>query len=64
MEPKQIPFGEGVDDHWHETVIKLRAEIEDWRACAKYDVLMEGPKFMTWDRSALDRCRKKYCERV
>lgn len=33
-----------------------------WRECAKYDPLMSGPVFKTWDRSALDRCRKQYID--
>jgi len=37
-------------------------EAEDWRECAKYDALMDGPRFKGWNRSALDRCRKKYIE--
>lgn len=38
------------------------AEVLAWRECARYDALMSGPKFMVWDRSALDRCRRKYME--
>ena len=36
----------------------LRAEVRNWRECAKYDVTMEGAIFAgRWDRSALERCR-------
>jgi hypothetical protein len=35
------------------------AEIEQWRECALYDATMKGPAFKGWDRSALDRCRKR-----
>lgn len=38
------------------------AEINEWRSCALYDAKMEGPQFKGWDRSALDRCRKKFIE--
>ena len=41
-------------------VRQMAAELEEWRECAKYDALMEGPKFKGWDRSALDRLRRKY----
>jgi hypothetical protein len=34
------------------------AEIEEWRSCARYDAMMEGPAFKGWDRSALERCRR------
>ncbi len=43
---------------------RLTVEIEEWRACARYDLLMEGPHFKGWDRSGLDRCRKKYIEAI
>ena len=36
----------------------LKAEIEEWRACARYDAMMEGPAFKGWDMSALERCRR------
>jgi len=41
---------------------KLQDEIDDWRSCAKYDPLMEGLRFKGWDRSQMERCRKKYIE--
>jgi hypothetical protein len=34
-------------------------EIEQWRECALYDATMKGPVFKGWDRSALDRCRRR-----
>jgi hypothetical protein len=34
------------------------AEIEQWRSCARYDAMMEGPAFKGWDMSALERCRR------
>ena len=37
----------------------FRDEVRKWRACAKYDVTMEGAVFAgRWDRSALERCRR------
>ena len=40
---------------------RLRAEVTAWRECARYDPNMSGRAlFKGWDRSALDRCRKKY----
>lgn len=36
----------------------LRAEVEAYRDAAKYDVLMEGPRFSHWNRSQLDRARR------
>jgi uncharacterized small protein (DUF1192 family) len=41
---------------------RLKAESEAWRECAVYDPMMEGPRFKTWNRSALDRCRKRFIE--
>jgi len=38
----------------------LRAQVEQWVECAMYDATMEGPVFKGWDRSALDRCRKRH----
>ena len=36
----------------------LRAEVRNWRECAKYDATMGGAIFAgRWDRSALERCR-------
>jgi hypothetical protein len=46
-----------------EELKRLRAEVEDWRQCARYDAMMDGPRFKGWDRSALDRCRKEYIEK-
>lgn len=43
---------------------RLRAALDEWQSCAKYDALMGGPKFMGWNRSALDRCRRKFIEKV
>jgi len=40
-------------------VRELEADLQEWRECALYDVTMEGPVFKSWDRSALDRCRRK-----
>jgi len=45
-------------------LLECLEEIQDWRDCARYDPCMEGPRFKGWDRSALDRCRKKYVEPV
>ena len=41
-------------------VVRLREALREWGECAMYDALMEGPKFKGWDRSALDRCRRKH----
>jgi hypothetical protein len=38
----------------------LREQVEQWVGCAMYDATMEGPVFKGWDRSALDRCRKRH----
>jgi len=39
------------------------AEAVAWRECARYDPDMSGKKrFKGWDRSALDRCRKRFIE--
>lgn len=43
-------------------IAALETEISDWRACAMYDPMMEGPRFKGWNRSALDNCRKDYVE--
>lgn len=37
----------------------LRSELRDWQECALYDAMMSGPVFKGWNRSALDRMRKK-----
>lgn len=37
-------------------------EIDAWHECAQYDPLMEGPRFKGWDRSALDRCRRRFID--
>ncbi len=37
-------------------------EIAAWRECALYDATMEGPRFKGWDRSAMDRCRRRFIE--
>ena len=54
----------------HEMMASERAEllaalreketvIAEFLECAQYDALMEGPAFKSWNRSALDRLRKK-----
>jgi hypothetical protein len=45
-------------------VLRARAEraeaaLEEWEQCARYDAMMEGPRFKGWDRSAMERCRKR-----
>jgi len=37
----------------------LTTALREWEECALYDPLMLGPRFKAWDRSALDRCRRK-----
>jgi hypothetical protein len=49
-----------VGNQMADEIARLRAEVADWRECAKFDVLMEGPKAMGWNRSALERCRERY----
>ena len=42
---------------------RLTAEVEEWRECARYDPTMSGESlFKGWDRSQMDRCRKRYLE--
>jgi hypothetical protein len=57
--PGKIPqlAGKAADE-----IKRLMTECEAWRECARYDAMMEGPRFAGWDRSALNRCRKKYIE--
>ena len=44
-------------------IVRLTAEVEEWRECARYDPTMSGESlFKGWDRSQMDRCRKKYIE--
>ena len=40
------------------------AEVAAWRECALYDATMEGPVFKGWDRSAMDRARRRFIERA
>jgi len=35
-------------------------EVAEWRECAQYDATMEGPVFKGWDRSQMDRCRRRF----
>lgn len=37
---------------------EVEAELTAYRDAAEYDATMEGPKFMGWNRSQLDRARK------
>jgi hypothetical protein len=37
----------------------LTTALREWEECALYDPLLSGPRFKGWDRSALDRCRRK-----
>jgi hypothetical protein len=39
---------------------EAQREVGEWRACAVYDVKMNGLVPMSWNRSALERCREKY----
>lgn len=43
-------------------IAALEAELSDWRSCAMYDAMMEGPRFKGWNQSALNRCRADYVE--
>lgn len=50
------------EDQLNKYIEKVKAkdaEIAGWRECALYDACMDGPKFRVWDRSALDRMRRK-----
>lgn len=42
---------------------RLRAELEAWYECAVYDPTIPKPTFKSWNRSALDRCRRRYMEK-
>lgn len=37
---------------------RAEAELNEWEQCARYDAMMEGPRFKGWDRSQMERCRK------
>ena len=39
---------------------ELEAEVAEWRECMQFDALMSGPVFKGWDRSQMERCRKKH----
>lgn len=41
-------------------VAELEAEVAEWRECMQFDALMSGPVFKGWDRSQMERCRKKH----
>lgn len=41
------------------TKITIENLIDDFLCCCRYDPLMEGPKFITYNRSELDRFRKR-----
>jgi hypothetical protein len=40
-------------------VAELEAELEEYEHAASYDATMEGPVFKGWNRSSLDRARKR-----
>ena len=42
-----------------ETIDQLTAELEEYRSAASYDAKMSGPVFKGWNRSQLDRARKR-----
>ena len=42
---------------------EIKRENDEWRECAKYDPMMEGPRFKGWDRSQMERCRKEFIEK-
>lgn len=42
---------------------ELELENDEWRHCASYDAMMDGPRFKGWNKSALDRCRHDYIEK-
>ena len=39
---------------------RLRNDLRDWAECSSIKVTMEGPRFMGWKSSALNRCLAKY----
>ena len=39
---------------------RLRNDLRDWAECSSIKVTMEGPRFMGWNSSALNRCLAKY----
>jgi len=43
---------------------RLKTEIQEWHDCAQYDAMMTGPRFKGWNRSSLDRCRKRFIDHV
>jgi hypothetical protein len=46
-----------------EQISALEREVAAWRECARYDPLMdETLRFVGWDRSGLDRCRREFIE--
>jgi BMFP domain-containing protein YqiC len=40
-------------------VAELEAELEEYEHAASYDATLEGPVFKGWNRSSLDRARKR-----
>ena len=38
-------------------IAELETELNLYEEAARYDALMEGPKFIGWNRSTLDRAR-------
>lgn len=49
----------GLDRFAEQRVAAAQKVIDEFHECAQYDACMDGPKFKGWDRSALDRLRKK-----
>jgi hypothetical protein len=47
-----------------QTLIEIDAALAEMREafldCCEYDAMMEGPRFKGYNRSALDRLRRKY----
>jgi hypothetical protein len=59
----EVIFKGNLDKHNQMEALKAAIlEIEEWRACARYDALMTGPRFQGWDMSQLNRCRKQFIE--
>ena len=55
----EIEAGEADVNFWPSADIRaVLDELDAYRDAARYDALMGGPVFRTWDRSALDRARK------
>lgn len=51
------------DEALMKALISLQQEVEIWRSAARYEPKMNGIKFIGWDYSRLNRCRKQFVEK-